>query len=55
MTSSIFESIKKINEHGQEYWSARELCKVLDYSEYRHFLPAIEKAKIACKQSNQNI
>lgn len=46
-----FESIKKINERGQEYWSARELAKVLGYSEYRHFLPVISKAKEACINS----
>ncbi len=55
MVPSIFESIKHTNEHGQEYWSARELCKILEYSEYRHFLPAIDKAKIACKQSRQEV
>jgi len=25
MTNNIFEQIKKINEYGQEYWSARDL------------------------------
>lgn len=51
----IFESIKKIDDEGVEYWSSRDLWKVLEYTEYRHFLPVIEKAKIACKNSNQNI
>jgi len=37
MASSIFESIKKINEHGQEYWSARELQGVLDYDKWERF------------------
>ena len=51
MKTSIFEELKKINEYGQEYWSARELGKVLEYSEYRSFIPVIEKGKIACKNS----
>jgi DNA-damage-inducible protein D len=34
-----------------EYWSARELSKILEYSEYRHFVPVIAKAKDACKNS----
>lgn len=51
----IFESIKKIDDEGVEYWSSRDLWKVLEYTEYRHFLPVIEKAKTACKNSNQNI
>ena len=50
-----FESIRQLNEHGQEYWSARQLGKVLEYSEYRHFLPVIEKAKEACTNSGQTI
>ena len=55
MAQTIFESIKRINEHGAEYWFARDLSKVLDYSEYRHFLPAIDKAKEACSNSGQDI
>jgi len=51
-TQSIFEQIRKIDENGNEYWSARELSKVLEYSEYRHFLPVVERAKKACKNSN---
>jgi DNA-damage-inducible protein D len=51
----IFEQIRKIDENGIEYWSARGIAKVLDYSEYRHFLPVLERAKEACKNSNQQI
>ena len=50
-----FETIKQQNEYNQEYWSARKLSKLLEYSEYRHFLPVIEKAKEACKNSNHAI
>ena len=49
--SSVFESVKKINEQRMEYWSARELSKILEYSEYRHFVPVIVKAKDACNNS----
>ena len=45
---SVFEQIRHVDENGVEYWSAREMAKVLEYSEYRHFLPVIEKAKEAC-------
>jgi DNA-damage-inducible protein D len=48
---SIFEKIKRIDKDGNEYWSARDLARVLGYSEYRHFLPVIEKAKTACSNS----
>ncbi len=50
---SVFESIKRQDESGNEYWSARDLSRVLEYSEYRHFLPVIERAKEACANSNQ--
>jgi len=52
---SIFEEMRKADESGVEFWSARELGKILEYSEYRHFLPVIDKAKIACKNSGQPI
>jgi DNA-damage-inducible protein D len=48
-----FESIKRIDADGNEYWLSRQLSKVLDYSEYRHFQPVIERAKESCKNSGQ--
>ena len=42
---SVFEQIRHVDENGIEYWSAREMAKVLEYSEYRHFLPVIEKIR----------
>ena len=54
-TMSLFESIKHIDENGNEYWTSRNLWKILEYNEYRNFLPVIEKAKIACKNSGQKI
>lgn len=51
MDLKIFETSKKINEYHQEFRSARELWKILEYSEYRHFKPVIEKAKMACINS----
>ncbi len=53
--SSVFESVKKINEQRMEYWSARELSKILEYSEYRHFVPVIAKAKDACNNSGHAV
>ncbi|MEX1013498.1 MAG: DNA damage-inducible protein D [Waddliaceae bacterium] len=49
-----FESLKQ-EESGCEFWSARDLSKALEYSEYRHFLPVIEKAKASCKNSGNEI
>lgn len=46
-----FESIKKINQHGIEYWSARDLQQLLSYTEWRKFEGTIQKAINSCKQS----
>lgn len=51
--NSLFEQIKQVDEHGNEFWSARDLSKALEYSEYRHFLPVIERAKEACNNSGE--
>lgn len=51
----IFEKIKRLDEDGNEYWSARDLGKVLEYLEYRNFQPAIERAKEACLNSGHSL
>ena len=47
----IFENIKHVNEYGQEFWYARELQNVLEYTQWRRFKTAIERAKEACQAS----
>jgi len=42
-------------QNGVEYWMARDIQKLLDYTEWRNFLLVIDKAKIACMNSGQNI
>jgi DNA-damage-inducible protein D len=53
--NTIFEQIKEIDENGNEFWGARKLSKILEYSELRHFLPVIERAKEACLNSEHPI
>jgi DNA-damage-inducible protein D len=48
-----FEAIRHLDEEGREYWLAREIAPVLDYAQYRNFLPVIDKAREACRNSNQ--
>ena len=48
----IFESIKHIDESGNEYWLARELQIVLEYAQWRRFNEVVNRAIISCKQSN---
>lgn len=53
-SSLSFEELKKINEHGIEYWSARELQPCLGYSQWRRFENALERAIESCKQSGND-
>ena len=52
---SPFDAIRHEGENGNEYWSAREMGKLLGYGEYRFFKNAIQKAEEACKQSGQPV
>ncbi|MDP3435620.1 MAG: DNA damage-inducible protein D [Bacteroidales bacterium] len=52
---SLFEQIRQTDENDNEFWSSRDLSKVLEYSEYRHFIPVIERAKEACVNSGQKV
>lgn len=53
-TESLFESIRHVNEYGQEFWYARELQVALEYKEWRNFKKVIEKAFVACENSENN-
>ena len=46
-----FEDIKHIDENGVEFWYARELMPILQYSKWENFKKVIEKAMIACENS----
>ena len=52
---STFETIRKTNQQGRDFWSARELARILGYLEYRNFVPVMNKAKEACQNSGQRI
>jgi len=50
---ATFEGLRRI-ENGNEYWLARQLARVLEYSEYRHFLPVLARAREACRNSGRD-
>lgn len=54
-TESLFESIRHVNEYGQEFWYARDLQIALEYTEWRNFCKVIDKAKEACRGSNNAV
>jgi len=49
-----FENLKQVNDHGAEYWSARDLQPLLGYSQWRRFEDAINRAITSCEQSGNN-
>ena len=55
VNSKTFEDIKHIDENGVEFWYARELMPVLQYSNWQNFEKIIHKAMISCENSNINV
>lgn len=53
--NKIFDSIRQMDEAGQEFWSARELASVIGYADYRNFSKIIDKAKVLCVQNNKSV
>ena len=51
----MFEKIKHIDEYGNEYWEARELMYLLEYSKWENFHKVIKRAIIACETSNHSV
>lgn len=49
-----FEELKRANEHGAEYWSARDLQPLLGYTQWRRFDDAVKRAITSCEQSGNN-
>jgi DNA-damage-inducible protein D len=53
--SNTFERIKRINDAGADFWSARELARVLEYTDFRNFTTVIAKAREACVNSGHAV
>lgn len=49
-----FENCCYIYE-GIECWSAREMQEIFQYTQWRNFLNAIDKAKESCKNAGESI
>lgn len=50
-----FEDIKHIRDDGTEFWCARELATVLDYTKWENFHKVIKRAMIACENSGKDV
>ena len=55
INETIFESIRHVDDEGNEYWYARELQYILGYNQWRSINDLIKRAKVACKESDNNI
>ena len=54
-TNKLFEDVKHVDENGIEFWYARELMPILQYSNWQNFEKIIDKAKISCKNSDISV
>src|ERR1017187_2093108 len=53
--SNTFERIKRVSAEGHESWSARDLARVLEYTDFRNFTSVIAKAREACASSGHAV
>ena len=53
--NQTFESIKHIDENGVEFWYARELMPIIQYSNWKNFEKIIDKAKKSCQNSDISV
>ena len=51
IASNTVERIKRVSPEGLDFWSAHELARVLEYSDFRNLAAGVEKAKEACSKS----
>jgi DNA-damage-inducible protein D len=42
-------------ENGVEYWMARDIQRLLDYTQWRNFQQVVDKAKTACFKAGQTV
>ena len=50
-----FDKIKQIDEEGNEFWSARDLQVILEYTKWENFKKVVEKAMLACKHAGNSV
>ena len=55
INEDTFESIKHVDEFGNEFWYARELMHVLEYKKWENFHKVIKNAMIACENSGYQV
>lgn len=51
---AAFEEAAQADEAGEQYWLARDLARLLEYSQWRNFLAVVARAKEACAQAGHD-
>lgn len=49
-----FERIRQVDEDDAEFWSARDLMPILEYTKWQNFKTVLLKAQIACENSGND-
>lgn len=50
-----FEDVKQVRSDGSEFWRARELAPVLEYTKWENFAKVIKRAMVACENSGHSV
>ncbi|WP_196522735.1 BRO family protein [Nostoc commune] len=53
--SSPFNTIRHLDDNGNEHWLARELMALLGYKKWERFVDAIDRAKIGCQNTGVSV
>jgi hypothetical protein len=54
-SQSPFDSIKRVDREGCEYWMARELMVLLGYTNWRQFNEVTQRAIVSCRVHGENV
>ena len=53
-SKSLFDRIRQVDEDNLEFWSARDLMEVLEYTNWRNLKGVLFKAQISCENSGHD-
>jgi hypothetical protein len=53
--NSAFDSIRRFDEQGNEFWMARDLMKLLGYQKWERFEDTVSRAQVACENAESII
>lgn len=54
-TGSPFDALRQYRPDGTEFWSGRDLCPLMGYGRWERFADAIDRAKIAARNTGMDV